>query len=106
MHRERHLDASERILLDAAAPGITKKHYDRVADVFVDCGTVFRCYLRHLSQVITEQLGKIFRFHPIGGFGEAGNVRKADGKFLALTSDPDILPSGEYRIVKLGRQIF
>ncbi len=74
LHRDRHLDAGKRVLLDAAGFRVAEEHHDRVADIFVDRGAVLRRDLRHLREVMIEQLREVFRFHPVGGFGKAGAI--------------------------------
>src|SRR5215213_4772540 len=105
LHGERHRDAGERVLLDAAALGVAEEHHDCVADIFVDRRAVLERDLRHLGQVVVEELGQVLGFHLVGGLGEAGDVGEADRQLLALARDGDVLAAGEDRVVDLRRQV-
>ena len=106
LHRERHLDTSERVLLDAARLGIAEKHDDGVAHIFIDCRAVFGSDPRHLRQVVVEELRQILRFHLVRDLGEIGDVGEAHGELLPLARDLNVLAPGEDRIVDLGCEIF
>jgi hypothetical protein len=47
LHRHRHVDASQGVLLDSPRLRIAEEGQDRVADVFVDGRAVFQRDLRH-----------------------------------------------------------
>ena len=106
LHGDRHLDAGQRVLLNAQRRRIAEEHDYGVADVFVDGRAVLQRDLRHFGEIVVEELGEVLELHFVGDFGETDEVGKANRELLALADDLDVLLAGEDRIVNLRRQVF
>src|SRR5262245_22554726 len=72
-HGDRHLYACHCIRLNAFGVWVAEEDEDGVADVLVDRPTKLESDLRHLSQIMIEELRQILGFQPFSRFGE---VRK------------------------------
>jgi hypothetical protein len=59
LHRHGHANASFCILLAALGLGIAKKQEHCIANIFVDCRSMFERDHRHLGQVVIEQPGDL-----------------------------------------------
>ena len=105
LHRDRHHHAGLGILLHAPGFGVAEEQQHRVADVLVDGGAVRERDLRHLGQVLIEDIRQLLGFQLVGGFGEACDVGEEDGQLLALGGYLDRLRAAEDRPVNLRRQI-
>jgi hypothetical protein len=73
-HGDGHLDAGERVLLDALGLGIAEEDQDRVAHVLVDGRAVIEGDPGHFREIVVYEVGELFGFHAVGGLGEPGDV--------------------------------
>jgi len=105
LHCNGHPDAGKSVLRNSPALRIAEEDHHRIADIFVDRRSMIQSNARHLSQVLVEQHGQVFGFHPISGFGEADNIGEEDCQLLALAEDLDVLGAGKDCRLHLWRQI-
>src|SRR6516164_9579542 len=77
-HGDRHLYACHCIRLNAFGVWVAEEDEDGVADVLVDRPTKLEGDLRHLSQIMVEELRQILGFQPFSRLGEAFEVREKD----------------------------
>src|SRR5262249_38296671 len=94
-HGDRHLHACHRIRLDAFGFRIAKEDENGVADVFVYRATELESDLRHLGQIVVEELRQILRFQTFSRFGETFEVREKDRQFLSPARDCNVAATGE-----------
>src|SRR5262249_4835422 len=106
LHRQRHLNTREGVLLNTEGGWIAKEQYNGITNVLVDCCTVLQRNFRHFGQVMVEQLREILRLHFVSNLGESNQIGEADRKLLAFADDLNLLLAREDRIINLRRQIF
>src|SRR4029077_13169480 len=77
-HGDRHLYACHRIRLNAFGVWVAEEDEDGVADVLVDRPTKLKSDLRHLSQIMVQELRQILGFEPFSRLREAFEVGEED----------------------------
>ena len=92
-----------RILLGAACSRVAEERDNGVADVFVDRRPVVEGDLRHLGQIVVQEVGQLLGLQAVSGPCEIGDVGEEDGQLLALRGDLDRLLAREGANLKLTR---
>src|ERR1700757_1185303 len=100
-HGDRHFYACHRIRLHAFGLRVAEEDEDGIADVFIYRSTKFEGDLRHLREIVVEELRQVLGFQPFSRLGETFEVREKDGQFLSPTGHCHVATTSEDRFIYL-----
>jgi hypothetical protein len=105
LHIKRHPHAGPGVLRFSIGFRIAKKDQNGIADEFVNRAPMRDGGIRHLGEILIEQLSDLLGLQPLSGRGKILDVGKENRELLALGMDRDILFTAKNSFVNLRRQL-